>query len=217
MVQAEQLSLEVSILSSHIFCQVATNIACTLPRRAVHQQCASTQLLGRCEAQTCCNRIALHMACRYGQPQFWQRDNAAGTWSCTQDWPPGSALGPAAQAHHPQQQPKLVSEPRLLDSKEQGAPLVNTDDELGHQLRASLVIVDVTIPLIGLIDGVHSRSFAGELLHLASTLMLQAQGSRVHFRGQLPCCCACTSCWCALAAALLGATHEAGMSLVLHV
>ena len=55
-----------------------------------------------------------------------------------------------------------MSEPRLPDSKEQGAALLNTDDELGHQLRASLVIVDVTIPLIGLIDGVHSRSFAGE-------------------------------------------------------
>ena len=109
------------------------------------------------------------MACRYGQPQFWQRDNAAGTWSCTQDWPPGSAPAPAAQAGQPQQQPKLVSEPRLADSKEQGTALLNTDDELGHQLRASLVIVDVTIPLIGLIDGVHSRSFAGEGLHLAGT------------------------------------------------
>eukprot|EP00891_Asterochloris_glomerata_P007785 jgi/Astpho2/7785/Aster-06077 len=91
----------------------------------------------------------------YGQPKFWQRDSAAGTWSCTEDWPPGSAIAPAAQAGHLQQQPKLP------DSKEQGAALLNTDDELGHQLRASLVIVDVAIPLIGLIDGVHSRSFAG--------------------------------------------------------
>ncbi|KAF5839291.1 hypothetical protein DUNSADRAFT_1164 [Dunaliella salina] len=127
----------------------------------------------------------------YGPPLYWQRNNATGTWQSSTDYPPGApddasqtdktkAKGAAegkdrSSEAEPSASAAMASQ--ALDHANNGAAAngaaangaaangvckQNDGAELEEQLRNSLVLVDVDIPLVALSDGVHARSFAGD-------------------------------------------------------
>eukprot|EP00200_Dunaliella_tertiolecta_P008556 CAMPEP_0202391600 /NCGR_PEP_ID=MMETSP1127-20130417/91921_1 /ASSEMBLY_ACC=CAM_ASM_000462 /TAXON_ID=3047 /ORGANISM="Dunaliella tertiolecta, Strain CCMP1320" /LENGTH=1117 /DNA_ID=CAMNT_0048994043 /DNA_START=31 /DNA_END=3384 /DNA_ORIENTATION=+ len=114
----------------------------------------------------------------YGPPLYWQRDNATGTWRSSTDYPPGAPdvtlkkgiTEAKAQGKDGSSEAK-ASAPAAVESQAQdhagngatanGVCKQNDGAELEDQLRNSLALVDVDIPLVALSDGVHARSFAG--------------------------------------------------------
>ncbi|GFR40978.1 hypothetical protein Agub_g1643, partial [Astrephomene gubernaculifera] len=127
----------------------------------------------------------------YGPPVFWTRDDAAGAWHPTVDYPAGAPPPPEPPLPAPQ---TGSSETELPNGHCEAAPM-DTDtavthgslanghaaaatepeaaaagdgpagdlpsEELDELLRCCLVLVDIDIPLVALSDGVHSKSFAG--------------------------------------------------------
>ncbi|GIL73118.1 hypothetical protein Vretimale_4727 [Volvox reticuliferus] len=124
----------------------------------------------------------------YGPPVFWTRDDAAGAWHPTVDYPPGAPPPPEPAI-------KLLADTGLENAGRPnghcnvGTPMdtdaavgtsgndivspregsvadgvmsdMQQSDDLDELLRCCLVLVDIDIPLVALSDGVHSRSFAG--------------------------------------------------------
>lgn len=105
---------------------------------------------------------------RYGQPKMWVRDNSSGCWTSEQVLPVPPSKDPAAE-HSQSIQPKQKQEPpssgRHTEAEQQAAAgaaaTVAGDAVQDELLRQSLVLVEVEIPHVALMDGVHAKSFAG--------------------------------------------------------
>ena len=108
-------------------------------------------------------------AARYGQPKMWVRDNSSGCWTSEQVLPIPPSKEPAAE-HSQSVQPENKQEPpssgrHPKEEQQAAAAAASTvagdvvQDEL---LRRSLVLVEVEIPHVALMDGVHAKSFAGQ-------------------------------------------------------
>ncbi|WIA19090.1 hypothetical protein OEZ85_003739 [Tetradesmus obliquus] len=101
----------------------------------------------------------------YGVPLYWVRDDAAGAWHPSENWPPlppgvtdpaaARLLLPKVAGHSAQQQQQQVK----ANGSSGGREVLREDVE--EALKNCLVLVDVDIPLVALSDGVHARSFAG--------------------------------------------------------
>ena len=109
-------------------------------------------------------------AARYGQPKMWVRDNSSGCWTSEQLLPVPPLKEPAAehlQSIQSEEQQEPLSSERHTEAEQQAAAGAASTvagnavhDEL---LRQSLVLVEVEIPHVALMDGVHAKSFAGQL------------------------------------------------------
>ncbi|GLC44411.1 hypothetical protein PLESTB_000472500 [Pleodorina starrii] len=122
----------------------------------------------------------------YGPPVFWTRDDAAGAWHPTVDYPPGAPPPPepsikllsnSADGERPPNGHCSAATPMDADAAPEttsngavsprdgsladGPQAEMQSDDLDELLRCCLVLVDIDIPLVALSDGVHSRSFAG--------------------------------------------------------
>lgn len=82
-------------------------------------------------------------------------------------------LAPAAehvQSTQPEQQQELLSSERHTEAEQpaaaEAASAVVEDSVQDELLRRSLVLVEVEIPHVALMDGVHAKSFAGHTPHL---------------------------------------------------
>jgi len=107
---------------------------------------------------------------RYGQPKLWTRDNASGYWtSCP-------VCAPQPTLPEPTPEPLGVVQPQALScdsqTEEDSAAAeaaasvteeADADVTLDQLLRQSLVLVEVEIPHVALMDGVHAKSFEGQL------------------------------------------------------
>lgn len=86
---------------------------------------------------------------RYGPPKRWVRNDPQGYWDCnTLD------IRPRATPQRPPPNP-AVPTPPLATSDSPRSPSVGAAIEAA--LQQSLVWVDVDIPIVALLDGVHSR------------------------------------------------------------
>lgn len=109
-------------------------------------------------------------AFRYGQPKIWVRDNSSGCWTSEEVLPVPAPKGPAAehvQSPQPEQQQEPLSNDRHTTEAEQpaaaeAASAVAEDAARDELLRRCLVLVEVEIPHVALMDGVHAKSFAGQ-------------------------------------------------------
>jgi len=112
---------------------------------------------------------------RYGQPKLWTRDNASGYWTSCPVCAPQSTLP------EPTPEPSGGAQPQALSSGSQteedsaaaGAAASVTEEAdadvaLDQLLRQSLVLVEVEIPHVALMDGVHAKSFEGQSSGLES-------------------------------------------------
>lgn len=126
--------------------------------------------------------------CRYGQPKLWTRDNTSGCWTSQQlqAAPPcqPEQAAESSQNDQPghQQQPENcdadneTAEPNAAETA--SSPDAAADAALDELLRSGLALVEVEIPHVALMDGVHAKSFAGPNLALCI---------------QVECSCYCTS------------------------
>lgn len=106
--------------------------------------------------------------CRYGQPSMWTRDNTSGYWtSCPIEHPPPIAEAPAnpSEGREPQTLPSgdEQEDVAIAESAASAAEETDADVALDQRLRQSLVLVEVEIPHVALLDGVHAKSFEGQL------------------------------------------------------
>lgn len=88
----------------------------------------------------------------YGPPIYWTRDDAAGIWHPTTDYP---ASVPNSIA------PAEASATEALTAPVSAEVETSEAEEAESRMRSCLALVDVDIPLVALTDGVHARSFAG--------------------------------------------------------
>lgn len=120
---------------------------------------------------------------RYGQPKLWTRDNATGLWNI-QSASQGGHLQPLASTQQAdavvtsttdtgRESPSRGEVPEQAGSTEQacgpegtaegGCEKSDREAALDKQMQQSLVLVTVEIPHVGLLDGVHAKSFTGKL------------------------------------------------------
>ena len=106
------------------------------------------------------------IARRYGQPKLWTRDNASGYWTSCPACAPRSTL--------PEPTPQALSCDSQTEDDSAAAEVAvcvteeaDADVALDQLLRQSLVLVEVEIPHVALMDGVHAKSFEGQLSGLA--------------------------------------------------
>ncbi|KAL3161157.1 hypothetical protein ABBQ38_009528 [Trebouxia sp. C0009 RCD-2024] len=106
----------------------------------------------------------------YGQPKMWTRDDTSGCWTSQQILSAPRSDSPAAQSlqsPQPEQQQELTrsaaiqAEAQHRTTAAEAAAPVAGDAVLDELLRRSLVLVEVEIPHVALMDGVHAKSFAG--------------------------------------------------------
>lgn len=100
---------------------------------------------------------------------MWVRDNSSGCWTNEQVLPVPSSKAPAAdhlQSTQPEQQQEPLSSEGHTEEEHQAAAdaasAVAEDAAHDELLRRSLVLVEVEIPHVALMDGVHAKSFAGQ-------------------------------------------------------
>ena len=122
-----------------------------------------------------------YMLPRYGQPKMWTRDDGSGYWTSEQilSVPPSDELAPQClrslqMGQHHELVSSAVTQAEADDqttAAEAAAPVADdaVQDEL---LRRSLVLVEVEIPHVALMDGVHAKSFAGQLQLLTTAALL---------------------------------------------
>lgn len=100
---------------------------------------------------------------------MWVRDNSSGCWTSAQVLALPSAKEPAAE-HLQSIQPEKKQEPPSSEKHTQAeqqlaagaASTVAGNAVQDELLRQSLVLVEVEIPHVALMDGVHAKSFAGQ-------------------------------------------------------
>lgn len=118
---------------------------------------------------------------RYGQPKMWTRDDSSGCWTSQQILSAPPSDSPAAQCRQNaqlEQQQELVSravvqaEAQHRTTAAEAAAPVAGDAVLDELLRRSLVLVEVEVPHVALMDGVHAKSFAGQLHILIPAALL---------------------------------------------
>lgn len=102
---------------------------------------------------------------------MWTRDDSSGCWSSQQILSAPLSDKPAAQKlHQLGQQQEPVGSARQTEADKQAAAVaaapVASDAVMDGLLRRSLVLVEVEIPHVALMDGVHAKSFAGQLQSL---------------------------------------------------
>ena len=135
-------------------------------------------LLGKVTGWLCgfvshyCTSFEMQQGCRYGQPKLWTRDNTSGCWT-SQQLQPASPLhpeqaaepSPSDQSGH-QQKPEgtcggIEAEEPAAAEAAPSSPDATANAALDELLRSGLVLVEVEIPHVALMDGVHAKSFAG--------------------------------------------------------
>ena len=99
---------------------------------------------------------------------MWTRDNTSGYWtSCPIEHPPPIAEAPAnpSEGREPQTLPSgdEQEDVAIAESAASAAEETDADVALDQRLRQSLVLVEVEIPHVALLDGVHAKSFEGQL------------------------------------------------------
>lgn len=101
---------------------------------------------------------------------MWTRDDTSGCWTSQQILSAPRSDSPAAQSlqsPQPEQQQELTrsaaiqAEAQHRTTAAEAAAPVAGDAVLDELLRRSLVLVEVEIPHVALMDGVHAKSFAG--------------------------------------------------------
>lgn len=112
---------------------------------------------------------------RYGQPTLWTRDNASGYWTSCPVCAPQSTLPEPTPEPSGFVQPQALSCDSQTDEDSAAAEVAvsvteeaDADVALDQLLRQSLVLVEVEIPHVALMDGVHAKSFEGQPSGLAS-------------------------------------------------
>lgn len=115
------------------------------------------------------------MVPRYGPTLYWTRDDAAGTWNSTRDWPgpddsppcPPIEAAPSGGGEEIAQPAVPASSPADAPAPAAGstAEFADSGDDLGEAydefMQRRMVQLEVDIPLVALADGVHSRCFTG--------------------------------------------------------
>ncbi len=106
---------------------------------------------------------------RYGQPKMWTRDNASGYWtSCLVCAPEPTLPEPTLEASGAAQPQALTSDSQTEEDSAAAEAAASVTEEadadvaLDQLLRQSLVLVEVEIPHVALMDGVHAKSFEGQ-------------------------------------------------------
>ena len=97
---------------------------------------------------------------------MWMRDSSSGCWTSEQVLSVPLSHEPAAdhlQSIHSERQQDPLSSENHKEAEQQAATEVPGVSVLEDLLRRSLVLVEVEIPHVALMDGVHSKSFAGQL------------------------------------------------------
>ena len=98
---------------------------------------------------------------------MWTRDNASGYWtSCQLHQPPTLYINPADEHAQGVKTQALLSDDKdeYQVAAEEGAGAAKqagADVALDQLLRQSMVLVEVEIPHVALMDGVHAKSFTG--------------------------------------------------------
>ena len=98
---------------------------------------------------------------------MWVRDNSSGCWTSEQVLPVPHPKEPAGylQSIQPEKKQEPLSSERPTEAEQQAAAeaasTVAGDAVQDELLRRSLVLVEVEIPHVALMDGVHAKSFAG--------------------------------------------------------
>ncbi len=107
---------------------------------------------------------------RYGQPNLWTRDDASGYWtSCPVCAPQPTLLEPTPEPSGGAQPQALTSDSQTEEDSPGAEAAASVTEEadadvaLDQLLRQSLVLVEVEIPHVALMDGVHAKSFEGQL------------------------------------------------------
>ncbi|GMH38408.1 hypothetical protein BSKO_06292 [Bryopsis sp. KO-2023] len=95
----------------------------------------------------------------YGPPVYWTRDDAAGIWRSTENYPRKvvERLQPKGKDTQ-DSQTDITPESAIVMAPMNG---VSKAGDFESNMRRSMVLVDVDIPLVALADGVHSKSFLG--------------------------------------------------------
>lgn len=100
---------------------------------------------------------------------MWVRDNSSGCWTSEQVLPVPPSKEPATgnlQSIQPEKKQQPLSSERHTEAERQAAAetasTVAGDAVRDELLRQSLVLVEVEIPHVALMDGVHAKSFAGQ-------------------------------------------------------
>ncbi|DBA81059.1 TPA: hypothetical protein ACH3X2_007259 [Trebouxia sp. C0005] len=117
----------------------------------------------------------------YGQPKLWTRDDASGYWtSCPVCAPEPTLLEPRPEPSGGVQPQALSCDSQTEEDSaaaEAAASVVeeaDADVALDQLLRQSLVLIEVEIPHVALMDGVHAKSFEGNgvIVHASDKLGL---------------------------------------------
>jgi len=125
----------------------------------------------------------------YGGPKMWRRNDATGVWDCEKIKVKETVVGEKVAVGEDTVLTEEVGLAKLTQTQEEekgGIALDTTTTtttigadngwrrELEHKMRCCMVTLKVEIPLIALVDGVHSRAFSGcgIVVHQSNTLGL---------------------------------------------
>ncbi|MEW5303628.1 MAG: hypothetical protein WDW36_006301 [Sanguina aurantia] len=120
----------------------------------------------------------------YGSPVYWARDDHAGVWHPTTEYPAAGGLPTPPQPSKPVQAVATTASGTAMEMEGVVKDLTMTVDATAveqsqaevyeENLRCSFVLMNVDIPMVALADGVHSRSFTGNglVVHHSATLGL---------------------------------------------
>ena len=120
----------------------------------------------------------------YGGPKMWTRNDATGVWDCEKIEVKEKVVGEKVAVGEDTVVTEEVGLTKLTQTQEEEdgsialTTTIGTDNgwrrELEHKMRCCMVTLEVEIPLVALIDGVHSRAFSGcgIIVHQSDTLGL---------------------------------------------